>query len=134
MILDQENLLIQAHDSLRGAKLLAEGGLYGFAASRAYYTRFYIAEAFLIGKGLSFSKRSAVHAAFGRHFAKTGIVPFEYHQQLLEAMEMRHAGDDEGPRTVTREETAEQIARAEKFIELAERIIGPIPETEPENT
>jgi len=134
MIPDQKDLLIQAQDSLKGAKLLAEGGLYGFAAARAYYTMFYIAEAFLIGKGLSFSKHSAVHAAFGRHFAKTGIVPFEYHQQLLEAMEMRHAGDYEGPRTVTREEAAEQIARAEKFIELAERIIGPIPETEPENS
>jgi uncharacterized protein (UPF0332 family) len=134
MIPAQENLLIQAQDSLRGAKLLSEGGLYGFAASRAYYTMFYIAEAFLIGKGLSFSKHSAVHAAFGRHFARTEIVPFEFHQQLLEAMEMRHAGDYEGPRTVTREEAAEQIARAEKFIELAERLIGPIPVADPKNS
>jgi uncharacterized protein (UPF0332 family) len=36
---------------------------------------FYIAEAFLEGKGLSFSKHSAVIAAFGREFAKTQLVP-----------------------------------------------------------
>jgi uncharacterized protein (UPF0332 family) len=32
---------------------------------------FYVAQAFLAGEGLSFSKHSAVIAAFGQHFAKT---------------------------------------------------------------
>ena len=134
MIPAQENLLIQAQESLRGAKLLAEGGLYGFAASRAYYTMFYIAEAFLIGKGLSFSKHSAVHAALGLHFAKTRLVPPEFHDYLIKAMEARHAGDYEGPGMVTAEGAAKQIERAEKFIELAESMIGPVPETEPKNS
>lgn len=136
MISEQEGLLIQAQESLKGARLLADGGLYGFAASRAYYTMFYIAEAFLIGKGLSFSKHSAVHAAFGRHFAKTRLIPLEFHDWLIKAMEARQAGDYEGPGTITAEGAAKQIERAEKFIELAERMIGPIPKTdfEPENS
>jgi uncharacterized protein (UPF0332 family) len=65
MIPEQRDLLIQARDSLEAAKLLTQGGHHGFAASRAYYTMFYVAEAFLIGEGLSFSKHFAVHAAFG---------------------------------------------------------------------
>jgi len=134
MTSEQKNLLLQAQESLIAAKMLDQGGHHGFAASRAYYTMFYVAEAFLIGKGLSFSKHSAVHAAFGERFAKTGLVPREFHRYLIRGMEVRHAGDYEGPRKVSAEEAAEQIARAEKFIELAERMIGPMPETEPENS
>jgi len=54
---------------------------------------FYVAEAFLLGKGLAFSKHSVVPTAFGEHFAKTGIVPQEFHRYLLRGMEVRHAGD-----------------------------------------
>lgn len=64
---EQAALLKKARDSLRGAKLLAGDELYDFAASRAYYTMFYVAEALLLGEGLSFSKHSAVIAAFGRN-------------------------------------------------------------------
>jgi uncharacterized protein (UPF0332 family) len=75
MTREQAALLNKERDSLRGAKLLAADGLHDFAASRAYYTMFYIAEALLLGEGLSFSKHTAVIAAFGRRFARTGVVP-----------------------------------------------------------
>lgn len=72
---DQAALLRKAHTSLHAARLLAGEKLYDFAVSRAYYTMFYIAEALLLGQGLSFSKHSAVLAAFGERLAKQGIVP-----------------------------------------------------------
>jgi uncharacterized protein (UPF0332 family) len=59
MIPEQAALLKKARDSLRGAKLLAGDGLYDFAASRAYYTLFYVVEALPLGEGLSSSKHSA---------------------------------------------------------------------------
>jgi uncharacterized protein (UPF0332 family) len=40
---DQLALLQKASDSLKAAKLLADQGFYDFAASRAYYSMFYIA-------------------------------------------------------------------------------------------
>jgi uncharacterized protein (UPF0332 family) len=49
MIPEQAALLKKARDSLRGAKLLAEDTLYDFAASRAYYTMFYVTEALSLG-------------------------------------------------------------------------------------
>jgi uncharacterized protein (UPF0332 family) len=58
---EQGDLLRKAEDSLNAAKLMRENGYYDFAASRAYYAMFYVAEAFLLGKGLAFSKHSAVH-------------------------------------------------------------------------
>jgi uncharacterized protein (UPF0332 family) len=45
---------------LQAARLLAEGGFFDFAISRAYYSMFYIAEAFLLGERLAYSKHSAV--------------------------------------------------------------------------
>ena len=67
---DQAALLRKAHSSLQAAKLLAGEKHFDFAVSRAYYTMFYVAEAFLLGQGLSFSKHSAVLAAFGERLAK----------------------------------------------------------------
>ena len=64
-----------------------------FAVSRAYYAMFYVAETFLLGQGLSFSRHSAVIAAFGERFAKPGIVPVEFHRYLIEGQDKRNVGD-----------------------------------------
>jgi len=42
---EQADLLVQAHDSVAAAKVLHTEGHHGFAASRAYYAMFYVAEA-----------------------------------------------------------------------------------------
>ncbi len=39
-------LLKRAADSIKGARLLFDDELYGFAVSRAYYAMFYLVEAF----------------------------------------------------------------------------------------
>jgi uncharacterized protein (UPF0332 family) len=125
MIPEQAALLKKARDSLRGAKLLAEDGLYDFAASRAYYTMFYVAEALLLGEGLSFSKHTAVIAAFGRRFARPGVVPAELHRYLIDGQDMRAVGDYGTGPGLTSAQAAEQITRAERFLEQADRLIGP---------
>lgn len=128
MMPEQGELLLQARESLAAARLLHGAGHFGFAASRAYYSMFYVTEALLLSKGQSFSKHSAVHAAFGEQFAKTGLVPVEFHRYLIRAIEVRHAGDYGGVMSVTPEEAEEQLARAEQFLQPAERLIGPIPD------
>ncbi len=126
MKIEQKKLLIQAHKSLAAAKILHEEKYYGFAAARAYYTMFYVAEAFLLGKELAYSKHSGVHAAFGKYFAKTGKVPGEFHRYLIRGMEIRHIGDYSTEMHVNREESEEQISNAEQFIKVAENLIGKI--------
>jgi uncharacterized protein (UPF0332 family) len=74
---------------------------------------------------LTYSKHSTVVSAFGQHFAKTGQVPVEFHRYLIDAMDVRHVGDY-GTTPVDKTEAALQITRAEQFLELAERLIGPI--------
>ena len=74
MIGEQSALLQKAKDSLKAAESLMNQKFYDFAISRAYYTMFYIAEALLIKEGLSFSKHSAVIAAFGKQFQNSKIM------------------------------------------------------------
>jgi len=63
---DIQALINKAKDSLGAAKSLARDGYYDFAASRAYYAMFYIAEAMLMQLEHSYNKHSAVISAFGR--------------------------------------------------------------------
>ena len=80
MTAEQAALLEKAKSSLDASVLLLERDFYDFAASRAYYVMFYVAEAILLGEGLTFSKHSAVIAAFGEHFVKPGRIPPEFHR------------------------------------------------------
>jgi uncharacterized protein (UPF0332 family) len=121
---EQRELLAHAEDSIGAAKVLLESGYPGFSASRSYYAMFYVAEMLLLDRGLSFSKHSTVIAAFGVHYAKTGIVPSEYHRFLMEALSLRHSGDYGQRESVTLEQAQEQIRRAERFLKIAEEQLG----------
>lgn len=123
----QRDLLLQARDSLQAARLLHAEGYYGFAAARAYYTMFYVAQAFLLDRDLSFSRHSGVIAAFGQHFAKPGIVPTQYHRYLIRGLEVRHSADYGGRAGVTPDESTEQLDRAAELLQFGERTLGPLP-------
>lgn len=66
--------LDKAGESIATANELIERGSFGFAASRAYYAMFYCAEALLLNEGKSYSRHSAVIAAFGRELVKPGLL------------------------------------------------------------
>lgn len=123
----QQALLEKAVRSLEAARILNEENLPEFAVSRAYYAMFYVAEAFLEGEGLNFSRHSAVISAFGRDFANTGRVPVEFHRYLIAAEQIRRQGDDNINPGLTQAQAEEQIQQAEEFIEMAERSLGSMP-------
>jgi uncharacterized protein (UPF0332 family) len=124
MMPEQLALLQKAKDSLQAAQLLADQGFYDFAVSRAYYAMFYVAEAFLLGEGVTFSKHSAVIAAFGQRFARTGRVPSDFHRYLIEGQSGRNIGDYDFGAGLSAANADEQIARAQRFVDLAERLLG----------
>ena len=118
---------MQARDSVDAATLLLDAGYAGFSASRSYYAMFYVAEALLLSRDLSFSKHSAVIAAFGLHFTKTGLIPGEYQRYLTEAESLRHMGDYGDRSSVTLDRAQEQIRRAEQLLKQAEYVLGSLP-------
>ena len=125
---EQIALLRKAAESRRAAELLATNELFDFAASRAYYTMFYVAEAFLLNEGLTFSSHAAVISAFGRDFARTGRVPVEFHRYLIDAQDLRNQGDYDIDSAITEAE-ANQLIAPEQFLELAERLLGDFPDS-----
>lgn len=128
---EQADLLNKADQSLEAARMMEKGGYHDFAASRAYYAMFYLAEALLLGLGLTFSKHSAVIAAFGEKFAKTGAVPPELHRYLTDGQDSRNAGDYSFGAVLTEADASEQIAHAERFLEIVSARLRTIPGPEP---
>ena len=115
---EQGALVSKTEERLSAARLLASHGQHGFAAARAYYAMFYLAEALLLSEGLAFSKHAGVIAAFGEHFAKTGRISPQFHRYLIRALEVRHLADY-STTPVGEAESVEQIARAQEFLVLA---------------
>jgi len=113
-------LLEKARRSQKAAAKLFKDGDVDFAASRAYYSLFYTAEALLLSRGLSFSSHSAVIANFGKVFAKPGLLHSKFHHYLTESQDRRNIGDYSVLAEVTDEEVREMLAWAKEFIKVAE--------------
>jgi uncharacterized protein (UPF0332 family) len=124
----QSGLLRKAHRTVQSARLLLTDGDYDGAVSRAYYAMFYVAEALLLSKGMTFSKHSAVIAGFGREFAKSGMIPEEYHRHLMDAQEARNTGDYQVVSHLTEAETVQHITHAEHLLEAGEKLIRENPD------
>ena len=116
-------LLEKADRAIEAAKTLLKTGDSDFAAGRAYYAMFYIAEALLLEKGLSYSKHSAVHASFGKIYAKEKIVDSKFHRWLLDAFDQRIIGDYGIEAVITQTDVEQMIERAEEFMATAWRIL-----------
>jgi len=109
-------LLEKAKTSLSAAEVLLRSNHPDYCMSRAYYAMFYAAEAALLTKGLQFTKHSAVIAAFGKEFIKTGVFQREVSRQLRKAFNYRMEGDY-GMVPVDADEAKVVLATASDFVE-----------------
>lgn len=114
------SLLEKARESRDAAELLRQESYPDFAASRAYYALFYIAEAMLLDRGLAFSSHSAVIAAYGKEFAKPGILSAKFHRYLIDAEGLRNVGDYGVGSVVTDVQAQELLRWVDEFITTAE--------------
>lgn len=112
-------LLDKSVDSIEAAELLVDKDKADMAVARAYYAMFYIAEALLNEKGLKFSKHSAVHAAFGEHFAKTKEMNAKFHRWLLDSFDKRQVADYDVDGEIERDVAVNAIHQAREFLEAA---------------
>jgi uncharacterized protein (UPF0332 family) len=117
----QQKFLEKARKSLEVAKQINQSGYHEFAVSRAYYSMFYLASAFLEGENLSYGKHSAIIAAFGQYFAKTEKVPHIYHRWLIEAEKMRKGADYNLDIDISQEDASTIISQAEEMLHFADK-------------
>jgi uncharacterized protein (UPF0332 family) len=80
---------------------------------------FYVAEALLDREGLSFSSHAAVISAFGQHLVRNGIVPTEFHRQLIDAQAQRTRADYDVDVSLTQEDAEVLIVQAQGFVDRA---------------
>ena len=119
-----KTLLDKAAQSIQAAELLNREGYANFAASRAYYAMFYVAEALLLSREISFSSHSAVIAAFGQIFAKPQILDPKFHRYLIDAQDMRNLGDYGIGQQILPQSVQEMLVWASEFIETAQFILA----------
>ena len=117
-------LLDKALDAIEAAEVLVDTGKSDIGAGRAYYAMFYVAEALLNEKGLQFGKHSAVHAAFGEHYAKTKIFDPKFHRWLLDSFDKRLEGDYGVEADIGRDIAVNMINQAREFLEAARKYLG----------
>jgi uncharacterized protein (UPF0332 family) len=85
---------------------------------------FYAAEAALAEKDLQFRKHSGVHAAFGEHLAKPGLLDPKFHRWLLNAFDKRILGDYSYEMDVDEAAAKEMIDQAREFVSAVETFLG----------
>jgi uncharacterized protein (UPF0332 family) len=117
-------LLDKSADAIAAAKLLLDNDQANFAAGRAYYAMFYVAEALLVEHGLRSRSHSGIHALFGERFAKVGRVEPKYHRWMLAAFEARIEGDYGFDAALTREDVQTTIDRAVEFLAVARQLLS----------
>ena len=113
-----QHFITLAEESHDAAKGLIKLGHPRFSAAQSYYTLFYLAQALLLTKGMIFSSHSAVVAAYGKEFAKTGLLDSKFHRYIIDAQERReigHYGDQQ--EEVTNEQALQSLQWANEFIQ-----------------
>ncbi len=120
-----QRLLDLADESHQTAEVIMKGGFVRFAAAQSYYTMFYLAEALLLSKGLTFSSHSAVVAAYGKEFAKTSLLDPKFHHYIIVTQKRREVGHyGEENEEVTDDEARESFQWAEEFTQAVKDYFG----------
>jgi uncharacterized protein (UPF0332 family) len=115
--------LDRAHHDLQATRANIEQGFFDVAVTRAYYAMFYSTSALLSSKGISRSKHSGVHAAFGEHFVKTGLIGDEYAKMLGQAFDSRLDSDYDVAFTAERTLAEEVLRDAQRFVARVEEYL-----------
>lgn len=121
---DTSKLLAKAGRAIQAAEVLLGKGDAEFAAGRAYYAMFYMAEAMLNERALKYQKHGGVHGAFGEHFARTGVIDPKFHRWLLDAFDRRIQADYGLDATVTPEQATMMLDQAREFLQECQRFLG----------
>ncbi len=117
-------LLDKADRAIKAAEALLTATGPEFAVGRVYYAMFYTAEALLHERDLKFSKHGAVHAAYGKEFAKSGALDPKFHRWLLNAFDLRLQEDYDAESLLSVDHVEEMLEQARTFLAAAQEFLG----------
>lgn len=108
--------LARAKEDLATAELDHGNGMYRAAVNRSYYSIFHAIRAVNVLDGFDASKHSTVIAHFNQFHVHTGDFSKDTYRIIDSAYRIREKSDYSDFFIVTKEEAAEQIEKAERFI------------------
>lgn len=111
--------LERAERAIEVAQSMLGQGYAGPCASQAYYAMFYAAQALLLADGIRRRRHTAVEAAFGEHFARTGLLDRELHRALIDARGARETADYGVMTELVEEEASKRLCDAQRFVAAA---------------
>lgn len=113
-----------ANKRLKSANASTNVESFEDAVSRCYYAILDAATALLILKDIVPKSHEGAMRLFSLHYIKPETIPQEY-QRLFSKMEkMRLEADYFHEKEFTREEATEAISMAERFVKMAEKMVG----------
>jgi uncharacterized protein (UPF0332 family) len=117
-------LFSKALDAIEAAEALLNVGKAEFAAGRAYYAMFYVAEALLYNEfDLKFSQHGQVIAAYGKNFAKTQVLDPKFHRWMRDGFDKRITGDYGVDTGIEDDIVATMINQARDFLLSAQKYL-----------
>jgi len=117
-------LIEVAKRNLAEMRSMFENRHYYGTVNRAYYAMFHAVSALLLLDGKRYKKHSGVITAFGRDYAKTGLVPKEYGELLNKAYDVRNKADYDVDMVID-DKVAEMYCRkAEELVAFIEKKVA----------
>lgn len=110
---------------LNAARHLLSYGFYNDAVSRAYYAAFHWARALLFTRGIESKTHRGVIQLLNLHFVKDGPLSPQMAEHLSHLETYRELSDYTAIAQFTKDQTREELARAEAFIAACRSLIGP---------
>ncbi|MFH1258526.1 MAG: HEPN domain-containing protein [Elusimicrobiota bacterium] len=119
-----KKLIEKADHALEVAEDLLKDGYPSDAASKIYYSMFYITQALLKSEGIDVVKHSAVESAFGYYFAKTGRIDSKYHRMLINARKIREIADYDIQEEIVEPTASLKIEEGKEFLRVIKELLG----------
>jgi len=116
--------LRKAEHALEVAEDMLRNGHVPDAASKTYYAMYYAAQALLNADGIDVVKHSAVEAAFGYHFAKTGKIDPKFHRMLMNARKIREIADYDIDEEIVEPAASLKIDEGRAFLSVIKDYLG----------
>ncbi len=118
-----KNWIEKSFRTLLVAKLNFEKGFYETTINRLYYAVFYMMNAYLQLKNISFKKHSAVRSFFNREFIRTGLLDIHYSDIYNRLYELREEADYSLSLDIEKDKTEWYIHQTENLLKELEKII-----------
>lgn len=110
----------RAHESIKEAKYLRDGGFYNGSVTRLYYACFNAARGLLTSDEIDTSTHNGVKTMISMNYIRKGILKIEHGTTLSDLFNQRHLSDYEAYSYRDDSSVAYLLPKAEAFIEALE--------------